>query len=74
MADGGEVAPTRGGSRIAARERGFRLLAVTVTALFLAFAALGGAFVWYDRAAGWLIHTHGGPGSGRWPAPEPHRG
>lgn len=58
MADGGEVAPTRGGSRIAARERGFRLLAVTVTALFLAFAALGGAFVWYDRAAGWLIHTH----------------
>ena len=41
MADGGEVAETRGESRIAARERGFRLLAVTVTALFLAFAALG---------------------------------
>lgn len=45
-------------SRQAARERAFRLLAVTVTALFLAFAALGGAFIWYDRAAGWLTHAH----------------
>lgn len=58
MADGSAGAEVRGAGRIAARERGFRLLAVTVTALFLAFAALGGAFVWYDRAAGWLIHTH----------------
>ncbi|WP_312160748.1 CHASE3 domain-containing protein [Phenylobacterium sp.] len=45
-------------TRQAARERAFRLLAVTVTALFLAFAALGGAFIWYDRAAGWLNHAH----------------
>ena len=45
-------------SRQAARERAFRLLAVTVTALFLAFAALGGAFFWYDRAAGLLTHAH----------------
>lgn len=45
-------------SRQAARERAFRLLAGTVTALFLAFAALGGAFIWYDRAAGWLTHAH----------------
>ena len=45
-------------SRQAARERAFRLLAGTVTALFLAFAALGGAFLWYDRAAGWLTHAH----------------
>ncbi|MET3527019.1 sensor histidine kinase [Phenylobacterium koreense] len=58
MADGDAVPETRGASRIAARERGFRLLAVIVTALFLAFAALGGAFVWYDRAAGALVHTH----------------
>lgn len=58
MADGGEAPGTHGASRLAARERGFRLLAVTVTALFLAFAALGGAFIWYDRAAGLLIHTH----------------
>ena len=42
-------------SRQAARERAFRLLAGTVTALFLAFAALGGVFFWYDRAAGWLL-------------------
>lgn len=48
----------RGPSRQAARERAFRLLAITVTALFLAFAALGGAFFWYDRAAGWLTHAH----------------
>ena len=45
-------------SRQAARERAFRLLAGTVTALFLAFAALGGVFFWYDRAAGWLTHAH----------------
>ena len=45
-------------SRQAARERAFRLLALTVTALFLAFAALGGASFWYDRAAGLLTHTH----------------
>lgn len=54
----GEFPETPGAGRLAARERAFRLLAVTVTALFLAFAALGGAFLWYDRAAGWLTHTH----------------
>ncbi len=54
----GEFPETPGASRLAARERAFRLLAVTVTALFLAFAALGGAFLWYDRAAAWLMHTH----------------
>lgn len=57
MAQGGT--PTQPSiSRQGARERAFRLLAVTVTALFLAFAALGGAFVWYDRTAGWLTHAH----------------
>ena len=45
-------------SRQAARERAFRLLAVSVTALFLSFTALGGAFIWYDRAAAQLTHTH----------------
>lgn len=58
MADGGGAPEIRGASRLAARERGFRLLAITVTALFLAFAGLGGAFVWYDRATGWLVHAH----------------
>jgi two-component sensor histidine kinase len=53
-----EAAPQPSVSRQAARERAFRLLAVTVSALFLAFAALGGAFIWYDRAAGWLNHAH----------------
>ena len=58
MAQGAAAEDIPSSNRQAARERAFRLLAVTVTALFLAFAALGGAFVWYDRAAGWLNHTH----------------
>ncbi|MBT9473577.1 MAG: CHASE3 domain-containing protein [Pseudomonadota bacterium] len=54
----GDPAELSGSHRQLARERAFRLLALTVTALFLAFAALGGAFVWYDRAAAALSHTH----------------
>jgi len=56
--DGATAANKPSSSRQAARERAFRLLAVTVTALFLAFAALGGAFFWYDRAAALLTHAH----------------
>jgi len=52
------AAGSRGSSRQAARERAFRLLAVAVSALFLAFAALGGAFFWYDHAAGMLAHAY----------------
>lgn len=58
MTAGPAVEDVPSSNRQAARERAFRLLAVTVTALFLAFAALGGAFIWYDRAAGRLSHTH----------------
>lgn len=47
-----------GAGRQGARERAFRLLAGTVAALFLAFAALGGVFLWYDNAANWVSHTH----------------
>lgn len=47
-----------GSDRQAARERGFRLLAATVAALFLSFVALGGVFLWYDSAARWVSHTH----------------
>lgn len=47
-----------GPSRQGARERAFRLLAGTVAALFLAFASLGGVFLWYDNAANWVSHTH----------------
>ena len=54
----GDPAEVSGSNRQLARERAFRLLAFTVTALFLAFAALGGAFVWYDRAAAAVSHTH----------------
>lgn len=54
----GDPVEISGSHRQLARERAFRLLAITVTALFLAFAALGGAFVWYDRAAAALTHTH----------------
>jgi two-component sensor histidine kinase len=54
----GDPAEISGSHRQLARERAFRLLALTVTALFLAFAALGGAFVWYARAAAALTHTH----------------
>ena len=56
MAEAGTDAD--GAGRQSARERAFRLLAGTVSALFLAFAALGGAFLWYDDAAGWVSHTH----------------
>ena len=47
-----------GRDRQGARERAFRLLAGTVGALFLAFAALGGAFLWYDDSASSVTHTH----------------
>ena len=47
-----------GADRQGARERAFRLLASTVAALFLAFATLGGVFLWYDSAANWVSHTH----------------
>ncbi|MFZ3007186.1 MAG: CHASE3 domain-containing protein [Phenylobacterium sp.] len=47
-----------GADRQGARERAFRLLAGTVAALFLAFASLGGVFLWYDNAANWVSHTH----------------
>lgn len=40
-----------------ARARDFRLLVVTVGALFVAFAALAGAFLWYENAVGWVMHT-----------------
>lgn len=44
-------------SRGAARERTLRLLGVTLGALFAAFAALGGVFVWYEQATDWVTHT-----------------
>ena len=53
MADGSTASNRQPG-----RERAFRLLALTIAALLLAFAALGAAFVWYDRAAGHLAHAH----------------
>ena len=46
-----------GRDRQAARERAFRLLAVTVTALFVSFAALGGLLLWYDNATSRVLHT-----------------
>ena len=59
MAPGSEApVESTGPARQGVRERAFRLLAVTVGALFLAFAALGGAFLWYDQSAGWVTHTH----------------
>ena len=54
-ADPAEIA---GSDRQAARERGFRLLAATVTALFAAFLCLGLVLLWYDNAAKWVGHTH----------------
>jgi two-component sensor histidine kinase len=54
----GDPSETHGSDRQAARERAFRLLAGTVTSLFAAFAILGGVFLWYDNAAGWVAHTH----------------
>lgn len=47
-----------GADRQGARERAFRLLVGTVAALFLAFAALGAVFLWYDSAANSVSHTH----------------
>lgn len=47
-----------GADRQGARERAFRLLVGAVAALFLAFATLGGVFLWYDSAANWVSHTH----------------
>lgn len=54
----GDPAELQGSDRQAARERTFRLLAGTVAALFAAFALTGGAFLWYDNAAGQVAHTH----------------
>ena len=34
------------------------MLAVTVAALFVAFATLAAVFLWYDSAARWVTHTH----------------
>jgi two-component sensor histidine kinase len=53
----GEPVDVSGSNRQAARERGFRLLAVTVTALFLTFAALGAAFQWYDATVSSVTRT-----------------
>lgn len=53
-----DPAEVSGSNRQAARERAFGLLAVTVAALFLAFASLGGVFVWYDRNASAVSRTH----------------
>lgn len=54
MSDEGLAGP----ERHAGRERAFRLLVATVGALFLAFAVLGGVFVWYDRVTASVSHTH----------------
>jgi len=53
-----DPAEVSGSHRQAARERAFRLLAITVAALFLAFASVGGVFVWYDHSARLAAHTH----------------
>lgn len=53
-----DPAEVSGSNRQAARERAFGLLAVTVAALFLAFASLGGVFVWYERNASAVSRTH----------------
>ncbi|WP_332774031.1 sensor histidine kinase [Phenylobacterium sp.] len=53
-----DPAEVSGSHRQAARERAFRLLAITVAALFLAFACVGGVFVWYDHSARLVAHTH----------------
>jgi two-component sensor histidine kinase len=54
----GDPTETHGSDRQAARERAFRLLTGTVAALFVAFAVLGGVFLWYDNASRWVVHTH----------------
>lgn len=53
-----DPAEVSGSHRQAARERAFRLLAVTVAALFLTFASVGGVFLWYDHTARLVSHTH----------------
>lgn len=53
-----DPAELAGSNRQAARERAFRQLAVVVAALFLAFASLSAAFVWYDRSSERVVHTH----------------
>jgi two-component sensor histidine kinase len=54
----GDPTETHGSDRQAARERAFRTGAGAVAYLFAAFAILGGVFLWYDHAAGWVAHTH----------------
>lgn len=53
----GDPAELAGSDRQAARERAFRMLAATMAALFLAFAGLGAAFIWYDRSNEAVAHT-----------------
>ena len=53
----GDPIEVSGVDRQGARERAFRLLAGTVAALFLAFAAMGGAFLWYDRSVAEVAAT-----------------
>jgi two-component sensor histidine kinase len=52
------AAELAGETRHRSRARAFRLLAGSVAALFIAFASLGAAFIWYDDATGWVTHTH----------------
>lgn len=54
----GDPAELQSSDRQAARERTFRILAGTVAALFAAFTLTGGAFLWYDNAAGQVARTH----------------
>lgn len=54
-ADADEIS---GASRQASRERAFRLLAATVTALFVTFTALAGLLLWHDNAARMVMHTY----------------
>lgn len=54
----GDPAEFAGSDRQAARERAFRMLAGALIALFLAFASLGAAFIWYDRSNEAVTQTH----------------
>jgi len=56
--DDGDPAEDPSPDRQRARERSFRLLLSALAALFLTFAALGGALAWYDSANRWVAHTH----------------